>query len=89
MNPTEKSRKVAKAAQEIAREINWDLKVRDSATGGGTDAAYAALKGQAAVIESFGLQGFGAHSDDAEYILISSIAPRLYITTRLIQSFKP
>ena len=89
MNPTAKSREAAELAVSIAKEIKWDLKALETATGGGTDAAYAALKNHAAVIESFGLQGYGAHSDDAEYILISSIAPRLYITTRLIQSFKP
>jgi glutamate carboxypeptidase len=69
--------------------MNWKLDVLETATGGGTDAAYASQRSKGAVIESFGLQGFGAHSDDAEYILISSIAPRLYTTTRLIQSFKP
>jgi glutamate carboxypeptidase len=89
MNPTAKSREAAELAVSIAKEIKWDLKALETATGGGTDAAYAALKNHAAVIESFGLQGYGAHSDDAEYVLISSIAPRLYITTRLIQSFKP
>ena len=54
------------------------------AEGGGTDAAFASLKTKAPVIERFGLQGFGAHSIDAEYVLIASIEPRLYLTTRLI-----
>ena len=89
LSPTEKGRATAKLAQSLAAEINWKLEVLESATGGGTDAAYASQRAKGAVIESFGLQGFGAHSDDAEYILISSIAPRLYTTTRLIQSFKP
>ena len=31
-----------------------------------------------------GLSGFGAHSNDAEYVKIDSIVPRLYLTTRLI-----
>jgi glutamate carboxypeptidase len=31
-----------------------------------------------------GVLGFGEHSDNAEYILIDSIAPRLYLVTRLI-----
>ena len=61
------------------------MDVLEKATGGGTDAAYASLEAKGAVIESFGLQGFGAHTDDAEYILIPSIQPRLYITTRLIE----
>ncbi len=89
LSPTEKGRATAKLAQSLAAEINWKLEVLESATGGGTDAAYASQRAKGAVIESFGLQGFGAHSDDAEYVLISSIAPRLYTTTRLIQSFKP
>ncbi len=54
------------------------------AEGGGTDAAFAALKTKSAVIERFGVQGFGAHSNDAEYILIDSIAPRLYLLSRMI-----
>ncbi len=89
LSPTEKSRQTAKLTQTLAAEINWKLDVLEKATGGGTDAAYASQRSKGAVIESFGLQGFGGHTDDAEYILISSIAPRLYITTRLIQSFKP
>ncbi len=87
--PTEKARVAATLAQSFAAEINWKLGVLESVTGGGTDAAYASQRSKGAVIESFGLQGFGAHTDDAEYILILSIAPRLYTTTRLIQNFKP
>ena len=85
LNPTEKGRIVARQAQAIAAEIGWKLDVLEKPTGGGTDAAYAALRARGAVIESFGLQGFGAHSDDAEYVLVSSIQPRLYTTVRLIQ----
>ena len=36
------------------------------------------------MIEGFGLSGFGAHSNDAEYVLISWIEPRLYLAARLI-----
>jgi len=36
------------------------------------------------VIERFGLRGFGAHSADAEYVLIDSIEPRLYLLARMI-----
>ncbi len=52
--------------------------------GGGTDAAFAALNSLAAILERMGLLGFGEHSDNAEYVLIDSIAPRLYFATRLI-----
>ena len=58
--------------------------VDDVAEGGGTDAAFAALKTKAPVIEGFGLQGFGAHTTDAEYMLIDSIEPRLYLAARMI-----
>lgn len=85
LNPTDKSRVVAHQVQSIAEEIGWKLNVLEKPTVGGTDAAYAALRARGAVIESFGLQGFGAHSDDAEYVLVSSIQPRLYTTVRLIQ----
>ena len=85
LNPTDKGRVVARQVQSIAEEIGWKLDVLEKPTGGGTDAAYAALRARGAVIESFGLQGFGAHSDDAEYVLVSSIQPRLYTTVRLIQ----
>ena len=57
------------------------------AEGGGTDAAFAALKAKGPVIERFGLQGFGGHSNDAEYIDIDSIEPRLYLATRMIMDF--
>jgi glutamate carboxypeptidase len=81
---TPASRALAKHAQGIYAEIGNTLIVRDVAEGGGTDAAFAALKTKAVVIESFGLRGFGSHSNDAEYIDIDSIEPRLYLLTRTI-----
>jgi glutamate carboxypeptidase len=60
------------------------MKVLDVATGGGTDAAFAAIKTTAAVIEGFGLSGFGAHSNDAEYVRLETIVPRLYLSVRMI-----
>jgi glutamate carboxypeptidase len=85
--PTEKSLAVAKMAQSIAKEIQWSLDILETPTGGGTDAAYAQVRSQGAVIESFGLQGFGGHTDNAEYILIDSIKPRLFIASMLIDQF--
>lgn len=77
--------KLAEKAQKIYKdELGLDLKVSTTPTGGGTDAAFAGLKSKAAVIEGMGLSGDGAHSDAAEYILIDSIVPRLYLATRLI-----
>jgi glutamate carboxypeptidase len=78
---------LAKHAQQIYRELGKELVVDAVAEGGGTDAAFASLETKAPVIERFGLQGYGAHSIEAEYVLISSIEPRLYLLTRLIMDF--
>ena len=84
LQPTEASRALAAHAQQIYAEIGRKLTVRERSTGGGTDAAYAALKTAAPVVEGFGLQGFGGHSTDSEYISIPSIEPRLYLAARMI-----
>ncbi|HEX2137703.1 MAG TPA: M20/M25/M40 family metallo-hydrolase, partial [Microvirga sp.] len=75
---------LARHAQAIYRELGKELVVDAVAEGGGTDAAFAALETRNAVVERFGLQGFGAHSNDAEYVLIDNIEPRLYLAARLI-----
>jgi glutamate carboxypeptidase len=84
LEATPASLALAKHAQGVYGEIGNTLIVRDVAEGGGTDAAFAALKTKAVVIERFGLRGFGAHSNDAEYIDIDSVEPRLYLLTRMI-----
>ena len=84
LEPKPASRALSAHAQTIYAEIGKKLSVREDATGGFTDAANASLKTQAPVIEGFGLQGFGAHTTNAEYILMSSIEPRLYLATRMI-----
>jgi glutamate carboxypeptidase len=84
LEATAAARSVAAYAQRIYRELGKRLDVQDVAPGGGTDAAFAALDTKAAVLEGFGLKGFGAHSNDAEYIEISSIEPRLYLLTRIV-----
>ena len=84
LEATDASRALAKHAQGIYAEIDKTLTVLDTAAGGGTDAAFASLKTTAPVVERVGLQGFGAHSNDSEYIVIDSIGPRLYLATRLI-----
>jgi glutamate carboxypeptidase len=81
---TDASRRISAHGKEIYREIGLPLPTLEVAAGGGTDAAFAALKTKGAVVEGVGLSGFGAHSNDAEYILINSIVPRLYLVTRLI-----
>lgn len=75
---------LAKHAQRIYSEIGNNLIIGDVAEGGGTDAAFAALKARGPVLERFGLRGFGAHSNDAEYVDIDSIEPRLYLAARMI-----
>jgi glutamate carboxypeptidase len=77
----------ARHAQSVYRELGKELKVATVSTGGGTDAAFAALRTKAPVVEGWGLMGFGAHSNDAEYIHIDSIEPRLYLTVRMIMDF--
>jgi len=81
---TPASQALAKHGQRIYSEIGLNLVIGDVAEGGGTDAAFAALKTKAPVIERFGLRGFGSHSNDAEYIDIDSVEPRLYLLTRMI-----
>lgn len=80
----EVSRVLARHAQTVFQEIGKTLQVRDRATGGGTDAAFAGLRPKGGVLESFGLRGFGAHSNNNEYVVVSSIAPRLYLATRMV-----
>lgn len=84
LEANEASRRVAEYGTNIYGELGLPLKVDDKATGGGTDAAFAALKTKGAVVEGVGLSGFGAHSNDAEYVKIDTIVPRLYLTTRMI-----
>jgi glutamate carboxypeptidase len=84
LEATAASRALAKNAQQIYRELGKDLVIDEVPEGGGTDAAFAALSTKAPVIERFGLQGFGAHSADAEYVLLDSIEPRLYLLARMI-----
>jgi len=85
LSASEQARSIAKQAQQIyLQEFKQPLNILTEATGGGTDAAFAALDSKAAVIEGMGVSGYGAHSNQAEYILVESIVPRLYMATRLI-----
>ncbi|MGO1766817.1 glutamate carboxypeptidase [Advenella sp. S44] len=79
------ARKLAGHAQSIYKdELDLEMTVADKATGGGTDAAFAGVKSRGGVVEGFGLSGFGAHSNNAEYVQIPTIVPRLYLATRMI-----
>ena len=66
----------------IYKEAGGELSVVPT-SGGGTDAAYAALGGKP-VIESLGLPGFGYHSNQAEYVMIDAIPRRRYMAARMI-----
>jgi len=77
----------ASHAQAVYKELGMNLNVATVSTGGGTDAAFAARETKSPVVEGFGLRGFGAHSNDNEYILIDSIEPRLYVAVRMIMDF--
>ena len=78
------SRALAQHAVTVAGEVKLPLSIRDRATGGGTDAAFAGLRPKGGVLESFGLRGAGAHSNDDEYVLVSNVVPRLYLATRMV-----
>ena len=86
--PNEVSRVLARHALAVYQELGAHdgpaLTARDRATGGGTDAAFAGLRPKGGVLESFGARGYGAHSNDNEYIFINSIMPRLYLATRMV-----
>jgi glutamate carboxypeptidase len=84
LEPKPSSRALSKHAQAIYRELGLNLRILEDSAGGFTDAANASLKTSAPVIEGFGLRGFGSHTTNAEYILIDSIEPRLYLAARMI-----
>ena len=84
LEASDASRRVAGYGKVIYQELGLPLNVVEKATGGGTDAAFAALKTKGAVVEGMGLSGYGAHSNDAEYVQINTIVPRLYLATRMI-----
>ena len=67
-------------AQVIYQEIGKSLTVAGS--GGGSDGNYTASVGTP-TLDSLGFVGGGGHSVD-EYMEIKSIAPRLYLLTRLL-----
>lgn len=75
---------LAKHAQGLFKGVGLPLEIRDRATGGGTDAAFAGQRPKGGVLESFGLRGGGAHSNDNEFVMIDSIIPRLYLSTRMV-----
>jgi len=84
LQPTDAARRVADQARRIYAELGRTLTVASEGGGGATDAAFAAMESKGAVLEGFGLPGFGAHSNDAEYVYLNSVEPRLYLLTRTV-----
>ena len=76
------SRKLVDRAIAIYKAVGPEM-ATVPVTGGGTDAATAALSGKP-VIEGLGLPGFGYHSDEAEYVLVDAIPRRLYLASRMV-----
>lgn len=74
---------LAKLAETLYGEIGRNIE--PIAMRFGTDAGYAYVPDsqKPAVLETMGVVGAGLHSED-EYIDLSSIAPRLYLTTAMI-----
>jgi glutamate carboxypeptidase len=83
----EAGRAAGEHAKKIYAELGKTLVVDTVAEGGGTDAAFAALKTRNAVVERFGAQGYGGHTADDEWILLASIEPRLYLAARMVMDF--
>jgi glutamate carboxypeptidase len=81
-NAGEGGRKLADKAAAIYKEAGGVVSVVER-TGGGSDAAYAALSGKP-VIEALGLPGFGYHSDQPEYVMLDAIPRRLYLAAKLV-----
>jgi len=84
LQATDASRALGAHVSTLASEQGMNLVVRDTPSGGGTDAAFAALATKAPVLEGLGLRGFGAHTTDAEFVQIDSIEPKLVLNLRLI-----
>jgi glutamate carboxypeptidase len=84
LQPTAASRRVGDHARRIFSELGRTLTVASEGSGGATDAAIAAVEAKGAVLEGFGLPGFGAHSNDAEFVYLNAIEPRIYLLTRMV-----
>jgi len=76
---------LAETARQLYGEI--DKNIEPIAMRFGTDAGYAYVPGsdKPAVLETMGVVGAGLHADD-EYLELSSIAPRLYLTVAMIKT---
>jgi glutamate carboxypeptidase len=87
MPATPRTEALAARAQAIYGELG--LKLTMEGSGGAADANFASGAG-AATLDGFGIVGGGIHTEE-EYAEVNSIAPRLYLLTRMIMevSTKP
>ncbi len=83
--PSAQSIEMAGVAQDIYKELYKPLIIVDDYPLS-YDIGFANLSGNAIVLGGLGLVGFNPYTDD-EYILSSSIIPRLYLSIRLIQEY--
>lgn len=81
MVKTEKSKALYELAKEIAEELNIDLK--ETYTGGGSDASFPASMG-VATLDGLGPIGGNAHSD-SEYLDIPSLEERQQLFIKLVE----
>lgn len=82
--PTPRSRQLAELTRVAGSEIGYPITIVDQPFGGASDAAYAALSGKSAVVESFGLAGKDNHAIYKEYAERDSIVPCIYVMSRSI-----
>jgi glutamate carboxypeptidase len=80
MEKTEASARLVALAQQAAGELGFEL--ADTATGGGSDGAYAATTGTP-VLDGLGPIGGYAHSE-REFLDVGSVVPRTAMLGRLI-----
>jgi len=78
---TDKTREVFASAQALAAELGLEL--WEGEAGGGSDGNFTAALG-VPTLDGLGPEGEGAHTWD-EYVLRSSLAPRLALLARLIE----
>lgn len=81
MVKTEKSKALYQLAKELAKELNIDLK--ETFTGGGSDASFTASMG-VATLDGLGPIGGNAHSD-SEYLEIPSMEERQLLFIKLVE----
>lgn len=82
-NASTKGQALAAKGRAIYEEVGGKISIASTRTGGGSDAAYAALTGKP-VLEGMGLPGFNYHTNADEYVLVDAIPRRLYLETRMI-----